>query len=142
MRTTLQKAGLVTLDADGLLSVSQPFFYPRTFDEHFIGQIGFSLSNLGSNVVHNAMLHQRSDLSDDDKAKLAWLERGVWSVHLDDAGAARFKAWVNLAVPRLLEEANHVIGEAELPRSRRPAKSARAVGFGLYYYEDDKGSAT
>jgi hypothetical protein len=137
MRTTLQKAGLVTQDPDGLLSVSQPFFYPRTFDEHFIGQIGFSMSNLGSNVVHNAMLHQRSDLSDEEKAEKSWLERGVWSAHLDEAGAARLKAWVNVAVPRFLEGANHIIGEAELPRSRRAAKPPRAVGVGVYYYEGD-----
>jgi len=137
MRTTLQKAGLVTQGSDGLLSVSQPFFYPRTFDEHFIGQIGFSMSNLGSNVVHNAMLHQRSDLTDEQKAEKSWLERGVWSAHLDEAGAARLKAWVNHAVPRFLEGANHVIGEAELPRSRRAARTPRAVGVGVYYYEAD-----
>lgn len=137
MRTTLQRAGLVTQDSEGLLSVSQPFFYPTTFDEHFIGQIGFSMSNLGSNVVHNAMLHQRSDLTDEQKAEKSWLERGVWSAHLDDEGVARLKAWVDQAVPGFLEGANHVIGEAELPRSRRPAKTPRAAGVGVYYYEED-----
>jgi len=137
MRATLQKAGLLMQDADGLLSVSQPFFYPREFDEHLIGQFGFSMSNLGATVVHNATLHQRSDLSHQKKEELSRLERGVWSAHLDEAGAARLKAWVNLAVPRFLEEANHVIGEAELPRSQRAAKASRAAGIGVYYYEED-----
>ena len=137
MRATLQKAGLVMQDAAGLLSVSQPFFYPRTFDEHFIRQIGFSLSNLGANIVHNAMVHQRSDLSDEEKVEKSWLERGVWSAYLDEAGAARLKAWVNTAVPPFLEGANHIIGEAELPRSRRATKPRRAVGVGVYYYEED-----
>jgi hypothetical protein len=137
MRTTLQKAGLLTQDSEGLLSVSQSFFYPRKFDEHFIGQLGFSMSNLGSTVVHNAMLHQRSDLSDEKKAELSRLERGVWSAHLDEAGAARLKAWVSAEVPRFLEAANHVIAESEPPRSRRTAKPSRAVGVGVFYYEAD-----
>ena len=137
MRATLQKAGLLTQDRDGLLSVSQPFFYPRTFDEHFIGQLGFSMSNLGSTMVHNAMLHQRSDLTDDRKAEMSRLERGVWSAHLDEAGTARLKTWVNVAAPRFLEEANHIIAEAEPPRGLRPAAPSRAVGVGVFYYEED-----
>src|SRR5262245_11375185 len=46
MRSTLQKAGLMTQDSAGLLSVSQPFFYSRTFDEDSIRNFAFSLSNL------------------------------------------------------------------------------------------------
>ena len=137
MRATLQKAGLLTQDSEGMLWVSQPFFYPREFDEHLIGQLGFAMSNLGSTVVHNAMLRQRADLSDQKKAELSRLERGVWSSHFDEAGAARLKAWVNVAAPRFLEEANHMIGEAELPRSERGAKRARAAGLAVYYYEED-----
>jgi uncharacterized protein DUF6502 len=139
MRSTLQKAALVTQNSDGLLAVSQPFFYPRKFDEGFIRQLGFSMSNLGSTMVYNATLHQMPDLSDEKKARLSRLERGVWSEYLGEAGAARFKAWVDAAAPRFLEEANHVIGDAELPRSERGAKPPRAVGVGLYYYEEDQG---
>ena len=137
MRSTLQKAGLLTQESDGRLSVSQPFFYPRTFDEHNIGQLGFSMSNLGATIVYNATLHQRADLSDDKKTELSRLERGVWSAYLDEAGTARFKAWVNLAAPRFLEEANHVIGEAELPRSQRGTRPPRAVGVSVFFHEED-----
>jgi uncharacterized protein DUF6502 len=137
MRSTLEKAGLVTQNSDGSLSVRRAFFYPRRFDEGLIRQIGFSLSNLGSTVVYNANLHQMPDLSDDRKTQLSRLERGVWSEYLGEAGAARFKAWVDAAVPRFLEEANHVIGKAELPRSQRAAEPPRAVGIGVFYYEED-----
>src|SRR5262245_56287915 len=66
MRSTLQKAGLLTQDSDrGLVSVSQPFFYSRRFDEDSIGQMGFSMSNLGSTAVYNLTLHQRAELSDE-----------------------------------------------------------------------------
>ena len=36
MRSTLQKAGVLTQNADGSVSVSQQFFYSRVFDEDFI----------------------------------------------------------------------------------------------------------
>lgn len=137
MRSTLQKSGLLTQEPDGSLSVSQPFFYSRRFDEDFIRQLGFSMSNLGSTVVHNAILRQRVDLTQEETAELSRLERGVWSEHLTDDGVARFKAWVDREAPRFLEEANQLIGKAELPRSEWRMKPPRAVGVGIFYYEED-----
>jgi uncharacterized protein DUF6502 len=137
MRSTLEKAGMLTMDSEGLLCASQPFFYPRKFDPDLIRQFGFSLGNLGSTIVHNATVHQKSDLSNDRKAQLAWLQRGVWSEHLGQVGAARFKSWVDVTAPRFLEEANHVISEAELPRNQRAAQRPRAIGIGVFYYEED-----
>jgi len=137
MRSTLQKAGLVTLKSDGLLSVSQPFFYPNTFDEDFIRIYAFTMSNLGSTIAHNAALHQKAELSYEKKRELVRMERSVWSEYLNEEGVARFKAWVNLAVPRFLEDANHIIGEAEIPRNERDQKESRAIGLGIYYFEED-----
>jgi hypothetical protein len=137
MRSTLQRAGLVTQNSDGLLSVSQPFFYPNTFDEDFIRIYAFTMNNLGSTIAHNAALHQRTELSYEKKKELARMERSVWSEYLNEAGVARFKAWVNVAVPRFLEDANHIIGEAEVPRKERDKKAPRAVGVGIYYFEED-----
>ena len=137
MRATLHKAGILTEDTDGRLTVSQAFFYPRTVDEDYIREVAFSISNIGSTMVHNATVHQREDLSTEKKAQLARLERGVWSEHLGEDGVAKFKAWVNVAAPRFLEEANQVIGQAELPRIERSTKPPRAVGLGIYYYEED-----
>jgi hypothetical protein len=137
MRSTLQKAGLLTEGSDDLLSVSQPFFYSRTFDEDLIRELAFSMSNLGSTIVHNATLHQRSELSLEKKIELSRLERGVWSEHLSESGVARFKAWVERAAPKFLDEANRLIGETELPRPERGTKPPRAVGVGIFYYEED-----
>jgi hypothetical protein len=50
MRATLQKAGVLSEDSAGRLSVSQKFFYSRQVDEDFIRGLGFSLSNLGSTL--------------------------------------------------------------------------------------------
>jgi hypothetical protein len=137
MRSTLQKAGVLVQDSEGLLTVRQPFFYSKVFNEDFLRNLAFSLSNLGSTLVYNAALRQSADLPEERKAGLYRLERGVWSEHLSEAGALRFKAWLDAAAPRFLESANHVIGENELPQSEWPLCPPRAVGVGLYYYEED-----
>jgi hypothetical protein len=137
MRSTLQKAGVIEQDSRGLLIVRQPFFYSRVFNEDFVRGLAFSLSNLGSTLVNNAALFQATELSVEKKAELYRLERGVWSEHLSDAGAARFKSWVDEAAPRFLEEANRLIGENELPKSEWSQRPPRAIGIGLFYYEED-----
>jgi hypothetical protein len=137
MRSTLQKAGLLTLDPDGLISVSQSFFYSRVFDEDFIRGLAFSLNNLGSTLVHNAAVHQRTDISNDKKRELGRLERTAWSEYLGEEGIARFKGWVDDAAPRFLKESNRLIGEIELPKSARGANRPRSVGVSVYYFEED-----
>jgi hypothetical protein len=137
MRTTLQKAGVVFQNADGLLSVTQPFFYPRNYNEDYIRGLAFSLSNLGSTLLFNSTVHQRSDLSHDEKGEIARLERGVWSERLSREGLARFKAWVDAMAPKFLEEANRVIGEGELPQESWASVPPRAVGVNVFYYEED-----
>jgi hypothetical protein len=137
MRSTLQKAGVLAQDSEGLLIIRQPFFYSKVFNEDFVRGLAFSLSNLGSTLVYNAALHQETELSDERKADLYRLERGVWSEHLSEAGTSRFKAWVDAAAPRFLEEANQLIGENELPKDEWSRNTPRAVGIGLFYYEED-----
>jgi hypothetical protein len=137
MRATLQKAGVLAQDAEGRLVVSQPFFYSRVYDEDFVRGAAFSLGNLGSTLVHNASVHQRTDISNDTKRQLGRFERVIWSEHLRDDGVARFKAWVDLAAPRLLDEGNRLIGEGELPRSAWSETRPRAIGVGFYYFEED-----
>ena len=137
MRSALQKAGVLTQDSEGLLRVRQPFFYSKVFNEDFVRGLAFSLSNLGSTLVYNASLHQQTELSDERKADLYRLERGVWSEHLSEIGALKFKKWVDSAAPRFLEDANRFIGENELPKNEWSLAPPRAVGIGLFYYEED-----
>jgi hypothetical protein len=137
MKATLQRAGVLTQDREGSLVVTEPFYFAHRFDEDYIRGIAFALTNLGATVVHNAMLTQRTELSLQQKRELARIERGVWSEHLDVQAIAQFKAWVNQAAPRFLEEANHIVGRSELPRSQWGNHTPRAVGVGLYYYEEE-----
>lgn len=137
MRSTLQKAGVISQDANGLLVVSQPFFYSRQFDEDFIHGIAFASSNLGLTLAHNSVVHQRLDLSNEDKRQLGRLERAAWSEHLSDEGIAKFKRWVDDAAPRFLQECNRRIAENELPRKAWAGNRPRATGIGVYYFEED-----
>jgi hypothetical protein len=137
MRSALQNAGVLAQDSEGRLQVSQPFFYSRVFNEDFIRGAAFSLSNLGSTLVHNAAVHQRTDISNESKRELGRLERVIWSEHLSDEGIARFKAWVEQAAPRLLDEGNRVIGEGELSRTAWGDRRPRAIGVNVYYFEED-----
>jgi hypothetical protein len=137
MRATLEKAGVLSPTQDGLIAVTTPYFFSRRFDEDLIRQLAFSMGNLGSTLVHNAALHQRADLSQQAKAELSRLERGVWSERLTPEGVTRFKAWVDATAPKFLDEANRLIGQAEVPRDRWKEIPPRAVGVGIFYYEED-----
>jgi hypothetical protein len=137
MRSILEKAGVVTQDREGRLVVSQAFTYSKDFNEDFIRGLAFSSGNLWSTLVHNATLQQRTDLSDEQKSDLYRLERGVWSEHLSREGTQRFRDWAKATALQYLDQANHLIGETELPQSQWPTVPPRAVGIGFYYYEED-----
>jgi hypothetical protein len=137
MRATLEKAGVLSQDSDRELSVSQKFFYSRRVDEDFIRGLGFSLSSLGSTLVHNATVHQRIDIPNDKKRELGRFERVAFSEHMSDKGIAALKAWVDGAGPRFISEAQQAIGENESHESEPTETRPRTVGVSVYYFEED-----
>jgi hypothetical protein len=137
MRATLQKAGVLSEDSAGRLSVSQKFFYSRQVDEVFIRGLGFSLSNLGSTLVHNATVHQRTDITNERKRELGRLERVVFSEHLTEKGIARLKEWVDGSASRFIEEAQQAIGQNETHQDQSAQTRPRTVGVSVYYFEED-----
>jgi hypothetical protein len=139
MRATLQKTGLLSQNSDGSLSVAQKSFYARRVDEDFIRGVGFSLSNLGSTLAHNAAVHQRIDLSNDEKRQLGRFERVAFSEHMDEKAIAKLKAWVDNAATRFVGEAQHVIGENESHQRDAAQTARRTIGVGVYYFEEDRG---
>lgn len=137
MRSMLQQAGILSQDSDGLLSVNQKFFYSRQFDEDFVRGLGFSLSSLGSTLVHNAMVHKRTDITNERKRELGRLERTVWSEHVSDREIAKLKGWIDEAVPRFLNEVDELVGKSEVRSADRGDVPPRVVGVGVYYFEED-----
>jgi len=136
MRSTLQKAGILVQQADGRVSATQPYLFPREYGADLIRNIAFSLGNLGSTVAHNASV-QQLQASSEKKRELARLQRGVWSEHLSEEGAKKFKQCVESAAQRFLAEANQFVGENELPRSQWSKTKPRAIGVSVFYYEED-----
>jgi hypothetical protein len=137
MRSTLQKAGVLAFDPRGMLSVSQRFFYSRRVDEDFIRGLGFSMSSLGSTLVHNAMVHQRADIPNESKRELGRLERVAFSEHMSEKQIGVFKAWVNQAAARFIDEAQQLIGGSEAHDSDWGNAPPRAIGVSVYYFEED-----
>ena len=137
MRSTLQKAGILSQGPDGLLSASQQFFYARQFDEDFVRGLGFSFSSLGSTLVHNAAVHKRTDISNERKRELGRFERVAWSEHMSSKEIANLKAWADDAAARFVLEAVDLIGKSEVRTASRGDLPPRAVGIGVYYFEED-----
>jgi hypothetical protein len=137
MKSTLQKAGVIQQDANGLLVVSKPYYYARQYDADFIRVLAFSASNHGLTLTHNSVVHQRGDLSNEAKRQIGRLERTVWSEHLSPEGIAKFKQWVDDSAPRFLEKCNRTLARHELPRNAWDSNRPRVTGVGVYYFEED-----
>jgi hypothetical protein len=137
MRATLQKAGLLSQDATGLLSVGQRFFFSRRVDEDFVRGLGFSLSSLGSTLAHNAAVHQQSDISDEKKRELGRFERVAFSEHMTDKGIAKLKAWADSAAAKFIIDAQQAIGRNEARQTESAQTRPKTVGIGIYYFEED-----
>jgi hypothetical protein len=138
MRATLLKTGVLSQHSDGSLSVSQKSFYSRQVDEDFIRGLGFSLSSLGSTLAHNAAVHQRTDISNEEKRQLGRFERVAFSEHMDDKAIAKLKIWADAAARRFIDDAQHIIGENESHESDLSQTSRRTVGVSVYYFEEDR----
>jgi hypothetical protein len=137
MRAALQKIGVLANDVETPLTPSLLYHYARVFDDDFVRRLAFALASLGSTLAHNAVVHQRADVSNERKRVLGRLERAAWSEHLSREATLEFKDWVDRAAPRFLEDANKQIAERELPRHSWPSNSPRAVGIGVYFFEED-----
>lgn len=137
MRATLENAGVIEHDEDGPLCVSQKFFYARSVDEDFIRGLGFSLSSLGSTLVHNATVHRRTDLSNEKKRELGRFERVAFSEHMSDKGRAKLKEWVDAAALKFMSDAQLEIGRNEIHDVKEPNQRPRTVGVSVYYFEED-----
>jgi hypothetical protein len=138
MRAALRQAGTLEEDRDGRLVARQRHFFSTEFDEDFVRGIAFSLGNLGSTKLHNAQLHQTPGFSREQNESCGRFERTAWTEHMSREAAALFRAWVYQEGPRFIEQADSWLGEHELPMQEWHADEPRAVGVGLYYFEEDK----
>jgi hypothetical protein len=137
IRASLIRAGTASENHDGLLVARDRYLLPTRFDDDYVRGIAFTYSNLGDTIVHNANLRQQDDLTPEERLQRSRLQRTVWSEHMDEESNARFKAWICDRAESLLREADRWIGDRELPRKAWNSHSARSVGLGLFYFEED-----
>lgn len=141
LRMTLVKVGAVIEDEDHNLVVEERYFYPHAFDEDFMHRAAFALKNLGNTLVYNASLISGSEHSQSGTVRPdARLERCAWTEWLAPEAAAAFRSWVKAEGARFVERADDWIGQNEVPKEHRNQYHARAIGVGVYYFEEEEGS--
>jgi Family of unknown function (DUF6502) len=137
IRASLIRAGTASENEDGLLVARNRYLLPTGFDDDYVRGMAFSYSNLGDTIAHNANLRQQNHLTREERLQRSRLQRMVWSEHMDEENNARFKTWIYERAEALLQEADRWIGERELPRKAWDSRSARTIGLGLFYFEED-----
>jgi hypothetical protein len=82
-------------------------------------------------------VHKRTDITNEKKRELGRLERTVWSERMTDREIAKMKAWVDSAALQFLVEAQELVGKSEVRSTDQGDFAPRAVGVGIYYFEED-----
>jgi hypothetical protein len=134
--------GGTVAEQDGQLTVTRRYFSSPRFDEDLIRRIAFSLSNLGETVVHNAHLYQSGYITEEQSAISGRLERAAWTQHLSVEDARLFRNWARTKGIQFIEEADAWLGQRELPKHAWSADGGRALGIGVYYFEDRESDLT
>lgn len=132
IRTELKRAGAIEETADGLLEVRRRFFHPSELDEDLVANIAFSVSNLATTTTHNASL-----LMENVAGQAARFERFAWTEHLPDSQVEALRVLVDERGSQLLEEVDDWIGCHELRREQWSLSPRRAIGVGVYFFQED-----
>src|SRR5690606_31260441 len=102
----------------------------------FIRNAAYALKNLGETLVHNATLANHSNTAR-DAIRDGRFERFAWTDGLTPESAEAFKQWVRSEGTRFIELADGWIGKNEVPYEQKNVDQPRAVGVGIYFFEED-----
>jgi len=137
MRTELCRTGAVSEQADKLLRVEKHFLHPQNVHDDFVHGIAFSWGHLGNTLVHNLQVARQLEKSGDHGPGAGRLERAAWTERLDLKSSALFRDWAREEASTFIERADHWIGQHELPFSEWNDESRKAIGIGVYFFEED-----
>ncbi len=138
MRTELRRAGAISEDQGGRMSVEHRYFGPSSFHEDFLRNVAFSLSSLADTVVHNSMLASELDFSTERNEARGRFERFAWTKRLTPNDQDAFRRWARFEGAKFIEHVDTWIGEHEVPRHEWEHTAANACGIGVYYFERDE----
>ncbi len=133
MRTELTRVGAVEELADGRLRALKSVFTPADLDDRLAVALELSLRRLAETILYN------TDPSSQDQVRV---ERTVTTKPMSDADLRRLR---NMAKGRLEEFAGAMQEFFSTYESFHPevdSEFGKAVGIGLYYFEDDVSGTT
>ncbi len=138
MLKALMRVGAVSQDRQHRLLPEERYFNPNDFDEDFVHNAAFALRSLGTTLVYNATVWAAAEsATDHNAAEQSRFERVAWTDRLSPEATAAFKVWVRIEGAKFIEEADNWIGNNEATGEQRVRREPRAVGVGLYYFEDE-----
>lgn len=138
MLRALVRTGAAFEDEQGNVTPGGRYFYPDKFDEDFVRNAAYALRNLGNTLVHNAAIWAENDVLDDPSiGRRIRFERWAWTERLTSESIASFKEWVRSEGTGFIEKADDWIGQNEVPKAVQLEAEPKAVGVGLYYFEED-----
>ncbi len=139
MLKALMRVGAIRRDRAQQLLPQERYFYPADFDEDFVHNAAFALRSLGDTLVYNATIWAAADGAGDQcAAEESRFERVAWTDRFTPEVTAAFKAWVRAEGTKFIEEADDWIGKNEGTKERPFPGEPRAVGVGLYYFEEER----
>jgi len=124
IKVELIRTGAVVVDSHGRLVAQRREAVPDSLDDAVISSIVFGLRALASTVAFN------NDPRSEGRGRV---ERFAESNPLDDADVDEIRARLRARIIAFIEGIDNSF--AEIPQSSQ--RSARRVGVGVYYYEDD-----
>ena len=136
MRAELCRTDTVSEAEDKTLRVEKHFLHPPNLHDDFLHGIAFSWSHLGNTLVHNLeaarLRESRSEGNDPGR-----IERVAWTERFDKDTAAVFRQWVRKEASVFVEQVDHWIGRNEVPFSKWDDESRKAIGVGVYFFEEE-----
>lgn len=136
MRAEFTRTGVAVEQPDATLCIVKRYRFPSDFDEDYVRMMAFSLTNLGSTVVHNATVRGAGDRTR-SRMEHGRFERFAHSRWLAADSVREFEYWVRCEGAQFLERADHWIGTHEIPRTARDNTAPRNIGVGIYFFIDD-----
>ena len=130
MRKELERAGAITMLADGLVRAEQRYFMPRSFDPQWILNAGSMLRDLGSSITHNLDVGAATG-SPAGAPSRRFIGRAT-SDSIDEAAVPEFEALVEQSGQEFLERIDKWLVEHEARPAPGGARKRLRLGLGVF----------
>ncbi len=134
MRKELERAGAITMLADGTVRAEQRYFMPRSFDPQWILNAGSMLRDLGGSITHNLDVGAipGSSLNAPTSVKGRRFIGRATSDSIDEAAVPEFEALVEQSGQEFLEKIDQWLVEHEARPAPDGARKRLRLGLGVF----------